>query len=528
MSQDIYPPGTSTVTVSGVVDTELPTAAALADNAANPTAPLVGSCLMVWDGATWDRWGGAVSASGTFDAAGPDAHDAAVSGNPVLMAGYASAAAPAAVSADGDVCRLWVSRTGVLQVGDGGGSITVDNGGTFAVQAAQSGTWGVRLYDSGGVAVATTTGTPTGIENALVTKNIPSGTQTVSIAAGSNAIGKLAANSGVDIGDVDVTSVVPGTGATNLGKAEDAAHTSGDVGVMALAVYKTSATLLVGSDGDYTPLTVDASGQARVVVGNISSLATLADGTSNPNTGGVAAFQMIWNGSTWDRAPGATATGLLVNTELPAAAALADSTSNPTAPAVGAFNLLWNGSTWDRAPGSASAGLTVNTELPAAAALADNLANPTAPMVGAATLYWDATQWKRVPYTEGTVYSSAARTATPSAVLISNPVGCKYLHIWMDRTAGGGGSGIALELYANHIASGVNRRIWVDSALTASGAAVYHWAFGPGLSSTAGAGSYDANMRGHVPLHVPVSFYVVMSHLDATSNTYSLYYSLTP
>jgi hypothetical protein len=36
-------------------DTELPAAAALADGAANPTSPLVGDCLLVWNGATWDR-----------------------------------------------------------------------------------------------------------------------------------------------------------------------------------------------------------------------------------------------------------------------------------------------------------------------------------------------------------------------------------------------------------------------------------------------------------------------------------------
>lgn len=33
--------------------------------------------------------------------------------------------------------------TGTFTVGDGGGSLTVDNGGTFAVQAAQSGTWNI-------------------------------------------------------------------------------------------------------------------------------------------------------------------------------------------------------------------------------------------------------------------------------------------------------------------------------------------------------------------------------------------------
>jgi len=75
--------------------------------------------------------------------------------------------------------------------------------------------------------------------------------------AGTAAIGKLAANSGVDIGDVDVTSIVPGTAATNLGKAEDVAHASGDVGVMALAVRKAAPVDVSGTDGDYEPLQID-------------------------------------------------------------------------------------------------------------------------------------------------------------------------------------------------------------------------------------------------------------------------------
>lgn len=38
-----------------------------------------------------------------------------------------------------------------------------------------------------------------------------------------------------------------------------------------------------------------------------------------------------------------------VDTELPAAAALSDTVSNPTTPAIGAFNMMWNGATWERA-----------------------------------------------------------------------------------------------------------------------------------------------------------------------------------
>lgn len=82
--------------------------------------------------------------------------------------------------------------------------------------------------------------------------------------AGANAIGKLAANSGVDIGDVDVLSIIPGVGATNLGKADDAAHSSGDTGIMSLGVRKDAAAALAGADGDYQPFIFDANGRLHV------------------------------------------------------------------------------------------------------------------------------------------------------------------------------------------------------------------------------------------------------------------------
>ena len=50
--------GTGTASL-GVVDTELPVAAALADASANPTTPLIGANLMVFGGATWNRLRGA-------------------------------------------------------------------------------------------------------------------------------------------------------------------------------------------------------------------------------------------------------------------------------------------------------------------------------------------------------------------------------------------------------------------------------------------------------------------------------------
>lgn len=88
--------------------------------------------------------------------------------------------------------------------------------------------------------------------------------------AGTNAIGKLAANTGVDIGDVDVTSIIPGVGATNLGKAEDAVHASGDTGVMALAVRSDTAAA-TGANGDYVPILVDALGHQHVALPRVSA-----------------------------------------------------------------------------------------------------------------------------------------------------------------------------------------------------------------------------------------------------------------
>lgn len=88
-----------------------------------------------------------------------------------------------------------------------------------------------------------------------------SATIDAALPAGTNAIGKLAANSGVDIGDVDVTSIVPGTGATNLGKAEDAGHTTGDVGVFALGVMNVNMNAALGAHGDYTQMSVDKLGR---------------------------------------------------------------------------------------------------------------------------------------------------------------------------------------------------------------------------------------------------------------------------
>jgi hypothetical protein len=94
-----------------------------------------------------------------------------------------------------------------------------------------------------------------------------------------------------------VTDLVPGTTAANLGKAEDAAHTSGDVGLMSMGVRKDTNSQIAGSDGDYTPGAFDAYGMAftredhtnRIKCGtaavSVAVILTLATGCAAPGAG---------------------------------------------------------------------------------------------------------------------------------------------------------------------------------------------------------------------------------------------------
>ena len=101
----------------------------------------------------------------------------------------------------------------------------------------------------------------------------------------------------VNVGNIDVLSVIPGTGATNLGKAEDDSHTSGDVGVMTLGVRNDTLAALGGADGDYAPLQLNADGALFVDIANGGQLDTIIDNlvtvevsqlTTVTNTGNTA------------------------------------------------------------------------------------------------------------------------------------------------------------------------------------------------------------------------------------------------
>lgn len=201
----------------------IPLAAALADNATNPTTILLGSCLMGYDGATWDR---------IYAVADGDAIAAATKG--LMVLGH-----------DGANYQTLATNSS--------GQVVVVGTGTFVVQAAQSGAWSVTanagtnlntsalaLEAGGNLAGAATSlailddwdesdrakvnpivgqagvqGGSGGVS--ALTQRVVLATD-VALPAGTNAIGKLSANSGVDIGDVDVTSIAAGD--NNIGNVD--------------------------------------------------------------------------------------------------------------------------------------------------------------------------------------------------------------------------------------------------------------------------------------------------------------------
>ena len=68
---------------------------------------------------------------------------------------------------------------------------------------------------------------------------------------------------------VDVKAIVPGTGASNLGKADGATFGDGDTGVLALGVRNTAQTTFSGSSGLVTPIALDGAGNV-MGIGNIA------------------------------------------------------------------------------------------------------------------------------------------------------------------------------------------------------------------------------------------------------------------
>ena len=196
--------------------------------------------------------------------------------------------------------------TGVIGVTDNSGSLTVDNNGTFAVQATvAAGATNIAKAedvasadaDVGVPAMAVRKATPANTSGTdgdyemlqmyagrlwvdasgkTLTVDGSGATQPVSYATtgSGNATGALRvelANNGIgQISTVSTVtsvtaigaSVTTGTSAAHVGKAEDAAASSGDTGVFVLGVRNdTLATATTSTDADYSQLSVDSLGR---------------------------------------------------------------------------------------------------------------------------------------------------------------------------------------------------------------------------------------------------------------------------
>jgi hypothetical protein len=160
-----------------------------------------------------------------------------------------------AVQVDGAALTSLQLIDDVVYTDDTSTHATGTSKGALFMAAATPTDSAVNANDIGALAMTTDRKLHVSVQDAIPAGNNNIGDVDIaSIAAGNN-----------NIGDVDVASIVPGVGATNLGKAEDAAHTSGDVGVMMLAVRQDSQTGLA-ADGDYLPPTIDSSGGMRVSI----------------------------------------------------------------------------------------------------------------------------------------------------------------------------------------------------------------------------------------------------------------------
>jgi len=187
-----------------------------------------------------------------------------------------------------------VAVSGTVAVTDNSGSLTVDDGGSSltvdgSVTVAGSGTAGtanagvvtiqgiasmtpVQIADNGttisvddGAGSLTVDGTVSITGTVAVTDN--SGSLTVDDGGSSLTVdGSVAVtNAGTFAVQVDGSALTALQLLDDVVLAEDAAHASGDKGVMALTVRQNTAAALSGTDSDYQPLITDTNGRLHVI-----------------------------------------------------------------------------------------------------------------------------------------------------------------------------------------------------------------------------------------------------------------------
>ncbi|MEE8307076.1 MAG: hypothetical protein V3R81_07405, partial [Gammaproteobacteria bacterium] len=190
-----------------------------------------------------------------------------------------------------------VTIDGTVTIQDGGGSITIDHAALDNAHSedydTDAGTdtttaYGIALPSTSGAVAGGTATNPVRTDPTGTTTQPVSGTVTADAGTGPWPVtdngGSLTIDGSVtaDLGaNNDVT--IDGSGVV---RAEDAPHNTDDTGIMALGVRNDTLAALADTDGDYTPLQVDANGALWVKAQNDDALST-ANSTTTPLSGGA-------------------------------------------------------------------------------------------------------------------------------------------------------------------------------------------------------------------------------------------------
>ena len=189
---------------------------------------------------------------------------------------------------DAGTVRVTVSSdsTGVLSVDDNGGSLTVDGTVTANLSVTDNAVLDAindKLYT---INTKLVTGTVIGDVNLGATDNAVLDAIAASV-AGTLTVGSHAVTNAGTFA-VQADSVIPGTGATNLGKAADAAAGATDTGVATLAIRDDSLSALTPIEVDYAPLQVNSTGALHVTGAGGGTQYQIDDVGGATDTGTVA------------------------------------------------------------------------------------------------------------------------------------------------------------------------------------------------------------------------------------------------
>jgi hypothetical protein len=183
---------------------------------------------------------------------------------------------------------LSISPTGTVSSGNISYEISDDGGTTWYayVMTRMDGT--VAISNTAGITIKTfwETAVPASATNFRI-RLTPVMTGTGSVAIRLVASASPHTPTAQIYGTASISSIVPGTAGTQLGKSEDAASGGGDVGTMMLGVRNDTDAAQTSTDLDYGAISIDSTGRAKVLVYGTSANNTAI--TGNPIMQGVEA-----------------------------------------------------------------------------------------------------------------------------------------------------------------------------------------------------------------------------------------------